>query len=364
MVKQHAAVLLAAAAIVLVACSSAAPPAGSGRPPGTVGGPSAATSGCVVGVSWADLTGRWAMWDEPAVKKALDEAGATYISNDAKGSAEMQATNVESLISKGAKVLIINAQGSGTAPSVASATRLGIPVIAYDRLIDDPKALYITFDNVEVGRMQARALLKVAPKGNYMFIKGDKGDANADFLRAGQDEVLAAAIKSGGIKNVGETYTTNWDRGLAQTETEQFLAANGTKVDAVLSENDSMAGGVIAALAAHGLVGKAAVSGQDGDEDALNEVAVGRQTVDVWKDGRILGKTAGEAAIQLCAGATVDQISGTADFTTPAGNSVRSILLKPIPVTKDNLNVVLDAGWIAKGSLCHGVAAGSVAACP
>ena len=66
-------------------------------------------------------------------------------------------------------------------------------MIAYDRLIEDPGALYITFDNVEVGRMQAEAVFAQVPTGNYVFIKGNSADANADFLRGGQEEVLAGA---------------------------------------------------------------------------------------------------------------------------------------------------------------------------
>ena len=99
---------------------------------------------------------------------------------------------------------------------------------------------------------------------------------------------------------VGESYTDNWDPAKAQTQTEQFLTAADNDVQAVLSENDGMAGGVVAALEAQGLAGTVPVSGQDGDQPALNRVALGTQTVDVWKDARELGKTAGEAAIALC----------------------------------------------------------------
>ena len=107
-------------------------------------------------------------------------------------------------------------------------------------------------------------------------------------------------MNAGDIKIVGETYTDNWDPAKAQTEMEQFLTADNNDVQAVLSENDGMAGGVVAALTAQGLAGKVPVSGQDGDQAALNRVALGTQTVDVWKDARELGKSAGEAAIQLC----------------------------------------------------------------
>jgi len=364
MINRGIVAFVSTAAMVLAACATSAPPTGS-IPPLAI--PSIAPStepGCVVGVSWADQSG-YAAWDEPAIQKSLVAGGATYVSNDAQSSAASQASNVDDLIARGVKVLIIVAQdGVAIEPSVASATQRGIPVIAYDRLIENPALLYLSFDNVEVGRMQARALLEAVPKGNYVFIKGDKGDANSDLLRAGQEEVLGAATRSGEVRNVGETYTDNWDRKLAQTEMEQFLAVNGNNVDAVLSENDSMAGGVIAALSGHDLAGRTAVSGQDGDEDALNAVALGRQMVDVWKDARLLGKAAGEAAIQLCAGVTVNEVSGTAAFKTPAGNTLSSILLKPVPVTRNNLSIVLDAGWTTKDALCQGVTAGSVAPCP
>jgi D-xylose transport system substrate-binding protein len=356
---RRSAALFAVFAVVMAACSTSATTA-----PSAGGGGSAA--GCVVGVSWNNYQEeRWAKWDEPAIKKALEAAGATYVSNDAKSSAETQATNVENLITQSkAKVLIILAQdGTAIKSSVATATAAGVPVVAYDRLIEDPAVLYITFDNVEVGRMEAREVFKAVPKGNYAFIKGNKADANADFLRGGQDEIIKAAVDSGDIKNIGETYTDNWDPAKAQTEMEQILTANSNKVDAVLSENDGMAGGVIAALAAQGLAGKVAVSGQDGDTAALNRVALGTQTVDVWKDARLLGKTAGDAAVQLCGGTKVGAITGASPFTTPGGNSLSSILLKPDPITKANLKDVLDAGWISKADLCKDVTAGSVPDC-
>jgi D-xylose transport system substrate-binding protein len=362
LVYRKVAALVAGAAIVFAACSSSA----ASTAPSAAASAGLTATGCKVGVSWNNYQEeRWAKWDEPAIKAALTAAGAVYISNDAKSSAETQATNVEQLISQGAKVLIVLAQdGTAIKPSVASAGSQGIPVIAYDRLIEDPKVLYITFNNKEVGKMQAEAVFKAQPTGNYVIIKGNKADANADFLRSGMDEVIKAAVDSKAITIVGETYTNNWDPATAQTEMEQFLTAANNKVDAVLSENDGMAGGVIAALKAQGLAGKVPVSGQDGDAAALNNVALGNQTVDVWKDSRALGKAAGEAAVQLCNAVTVDKIAGAAPFTTPGGNTLSSILLTPIPITKDNLNVVLDAGWITKDKLCQGVAAATApAAC-
>ncbi len=360
--KGKFAALVGVVAVVLTACSTTA----VGTKPSTAAGASGATAaGCKVGVSWNNYTEeRWAKWDEPAIKAALAAAGAEYLSNDAKSSAATQATNIDQLISQGAKVLIVLAQdGTAIKTSVTSASSQAIPVIGYDRLIEDPKALYITFDNKLVGHMQAEAVFAKVPKGNYVVIKGNKADANADFLRSGMEEVIGAAVKSGDIKIVGETYTDNWDPAKAQTEMEQFLTSNANKVDAVLAENDGMAGGVVAALAAQGLAGKVPVSGQDGDLPALNRVALGTQTVDVWKDARLLGKAAGEAAIALCKDADASKVSGASAFTTPGGNSLSSIFLKPNPISQDNLNVVLDAKWIDKATLCKDVNATKVKVC-
>ena len=145
---------------------------------------------------------------------------------------------------------------------------------------------------------------------------------------------------------------------------QQILTANNNKVDAVLAENDGMATGVVAALSQAGLAGKVPVSGQDGDKAALNRVALGTQTVSVWKDARLLGTAAGQAAVQLCANKDITKVTGTAPFKSPGGNSLTSTLLQPNPITKANLQVVLDAKWIDQATLCQGVKAGSVTGCP
>jgi D-xylose transport system substrate-binding protein len=320
----------------------------------------------IVGVSWNNFQEeRWARDDEPAIKAALEAAGASYISTDAASDAAQQLADVEQLITQGADALIILAQdGTAILPAVQSALDQGIPVIAYDRLIEDPGALYITFDNIGVGRIMAEIIYGLVPAGNYAIIKGNQADANADFLRAGMEEIIGDAVSAGDITIVGETYTDNWDPALAQTQMEQFLTAEDNDVQAVLSENDGMAGGVVAALTAQGLDGQVPVSGQDGDLAALNRVALGTQTVDVWKDARLLGKAAGDAAIALCANPDISAVEGTAPFTTGGGVEMTSILLEPQPITQDNLDVVLDAGWIDEATLCEGVEAGSVAACP
>jgi len=224
--------------------------------------------------------------------------------------------------------------------------------------------LYLTFDNVEVGRMQARAVLAAKPKGNYVFIKGSPTDPNADFLNGGQREVLKPAMDKGEVKIVGEQYTEGWSPEVAQKNMEQILTKNANKVDAVIASNDGTAGGVVAALRAQNMVG-VPVSGQDGDIAALNRVAKGEQTVSVWKDARELGKAAGTFAARMAQGTRLAELKEAQVWNGGAKKlPIPSVFLKPIAITKENLNVVIDAGWATKAQVCAGVdAAKGPAAC-
>ena len=308
-----------------------------------------------VGVSWSNFQEERWKTDEAAIVSALEAAGANYISADAQSSSAKQLSDVESLIASGADALIILAQDSDAiGPAIEAAANEGVPVVGYDRLIADPRAFYLTFDNVEVGRMEARAVLAEAPEGNYVMIKGSPTDPNADFLRGGQQEVLQEALDSGAITIVGEAYTDGWLPANAQRNMEQILTAQDNNVDAVVASNDGTAGGVVAALTAQGMEG-IPVSGQDGDHAALNRVAKGTQTVSVWKDARELGKAAGEAAVAMAGGTAMGDLSGAGEWTSPSGTTMTSIFLAPVPITRDNLSVVVDAGWITQEALCQGV---------
>ena len=325
----------------------------------------AEAKGKVIGVSWSNFQEERWKTDEAAMKAAIAAAGDKYISADAQSSAQKQLTDIESLIAQGANALIVLAQDSSAiAPAVQKAVDEGIPVVGYDRLIENPNAFYVTFDNKEVGRMQARGVFAVKPQGNYAFIKGSSTDPNADFLFAGQMEVLKAAIDAGKIKNVGEAYSDGWLPANAQKNMEQMLTKNNNNIDAVVASNDGTAGGAIAALAAQGMAGTVPVSGQDGDHAALNRVALGTQTVSVWKDARELGKKAAEIAALLADGKKMSEIPGVVKFSGgPKKVEMNSLFLKPVPITRDNLDVVIGAGWIKKDEVCQGVKPGTVKVC-
>ena len=313
----------------------------------------------IVGVSWSNFQEERWKTDEAAIVKALEAAGAQYISADAQSSPSKQLSDIESLISRGADALIVLAQDSSSiGAAVTQAINEGIPVVGYDRLIEDPNAYYITFNNKEVGRLQAEAVFAQQPKGNYVFIKGAPTDPNANILHEGQLEILQAAIDNGDIKVVGEAYTDSWQPAIAQRNMEQFLTAADNKVDAVVASNDGTAGGVVAALSAQGMQGI-----QDGDHAALNRVALGTQTVSVWKDARLLGQRAAEIAVELAKGAKLGDVEGTQDWNSPNGVTMKSYFLDPVAITQNKLDLVIDAGWVSKDVVCKGVESGKVAAC-
>ncbi|MCP4686965.1 MAG: D-xylose ABC transporter substrate-binding protein [Desulfobacterales bacterium] len=322
----------------------------------------AAAKDLIIGVSWSNFQEERWKTDEAAMKSMIEKLGGKYMMADAQASVEKQIADVESLITRGADALIVLAyDADAILPAIAKASAEGIPVVGYDRLIEQAGVFYLTFDNKEVGRMQAREVFKVKPKGNYVFIKGSPTDPNADFLHSGQLEVLQSALDKGDIKVAGEQYTEGWKPEVAQKNMEQILTAANNKVDAVVASNDGTAGGVVAALTAQGLEGITPVSGQDGDHAALNRVARGLQTVSVWKDARTLGGAAAEIAVSLAKG---KKVKGAAKWSGGAkGVTMDAILLPPVPITWSNLNVVIDAGWVKKEVVCQGVTKNAPPAC-
>jgi D-xylose transport system substrate-binding protein len=375
MFNRKLAALAVSAALGFSACGNSG---GTSAPTGAALGTSGV--GCTVGVSWNNFQQpRWAAHDQPNIKNTVEGAGGKYIDADANLSNEQQLTDIDTLISKGAKVLILLAQDNqAVLPGVKKALDAGIPVIAYDRLIEDPNVLYITFNNVGVGEAEAKAILTKVPKGNYVLIKGDPGDPNAStFLPQGWDNAgLKAAVASGDIKILNGpdgTFTDAWKTEKAQSNMEAIIdkaVADNTKIDAILAENDSTALGVVAALTAKSY-GFPPLSGQDGDPANLNNVALGKQYVDVFKNANELGKAAGALALSLCSGTKMADLKlpdglidasvaptaglGAQDFKTPGGVTVHSFILQPTPLTADTLQKAIDAKQISKADLCKGV---------
>ena len=268
--------------------------------------------------------------------------GAEVIVQSADGDERRQNQQAENLITQGVDVLVVIPKDSvAAAQIVKSAHEEGIKVIAYDRLIKESNPdLYISFDNEQVGYLQAEYLLRKKPKGNYFLLGGAPSDNNAQLLREGQLRALKPAINKGDIKLVaeGKHWAVNWDPNDALDKTEQVLTQVNNQIDAVVASNDGTAGGVIQALEGQNLAGKVLVSGQDAELAACQRIVKGTQTMTVYKPIRLIAKEAAHAAVALAKG---EEIEKAKQKVNNGKVDVPSILLTPIQVDKDNLDEVV-----------------------
>jgi D-xylose transport system substrate-binding protein len=318
--------------------------------------------GLKIGVAWGDFQeARW-RWDATAMRSMIERDGNKYIPTNAGGSAEQQLRDIEKLVEEGIDALIIQpVDKEAIGPGVDRAAAAGVPILGYDRMIEDERVFYLTFDNVGVGRLIAAIVKQAQPEGNYAIILGDPSDANSTFLRQGMEEIIGAAVAGGQITIVGEANADGWKPENAKAVMEKILADSGNQVDAVLAQNDGMAGAAIEVLTAAGL--SVPVGGQDGDPAALNRVAQGMQTVSVWKNNFELAKRAGRIAGQLAEGTPMNLIPEATQFSGgEKGIPVWSILMTPTPITAESLDIVIDADHVSKKDVCKG-ALPSVAAC-
>jgi len=302
-----------------------------------------------IGFSIDDLrVERWTR-DRDFFIAAAEKQGAKVFVQSADASEQRQISQIENLISRGVDVLVIvpfNATVLNN--TVKEAKKAGIKVLSYDRLIlgADIDA-YISFDNEKVGEMQAEGVVKLQPKGNYYLLGGAPTDNNAKMLREGQMKVLKPYIDKGDIKVVGQQWVKDWSATEALSIVENALTANNNKIDAIVASNDGTAGGAIQALAAQKLAGKVPVSGQDADLAAVKRVIAGTQAMTVYKPLKTIAAEAAKLAVQL------------ARNEKPAYNSsydnglkkVSTVLLKPTPLTKANVNILVDDGFYTKAQL-------------
>jgi D-xylose transport system substrate-binding protein len=296
-----------------------------------------------IGLSFSDFqTERWPV-EQALMTKLAYEKGAQVVSQVANHDAKLQNDQIENMVLQGVDVIIIIAEdGAACATAVDQAKEAGIPVIAYDRLIKSGSlAAYISFDNVEVGRTQARGILKVKDKGNFVLLGGSPTDNNAVLFRQGQMEILQPLIDKGDIKVVADQWVDNWDPANALKIMENILTAQKNKIDAVVASNDGTAGGALQAMKAQGLAGKVPISGQDATYQGCKSIVEGELTMTVMKDVRLLTPMAIDMAISLAKG---EKIAGLTNYKLSEltldenlKGDVPCNFLKVISVDKDNV---------------------------
>jgi D-xylose transport system substrate-binding protein len=333
------AVALALGAWTSLACSQKPEP---GASPGATAAP--AGSQVVIGFSMDTLKEeRWQRDRDLFVKRA-EALGARVLVQAANSDDALQNAQAENLLTQGVQVLVVVPHNAKTtATIVESAHKMGVPVIAYDRLIRDSDLdYYISFDAQRVGELQAEYAVKHVPKGNYVMIGGAPTDNNAVLVREGQMKVVKPGMDKGEIKVVADQWAKDWQPVEALKIMENALTRNNNKVDAVVVSNDGTAGGAIQALGEQKLSGKVLVTGQDADLAACQRIVAGTQTMTIYKPIDALASKAAEIAVKLA------KKEAVADPTRPINNGrkdVPSILLEPIQVDKANL----DATVIADG---------------
>lgn len=310
------AAVTAAAALLLAACSS-----GSSDSAATEDTAAAAASGlaCVILPDSASSP-RWENGDRPALKEALESAGFTTDIQNAEGDTAKMLTIGDQMLASGCNVMLItDYQGAG-AQVAAKAKAQGVPTIAYDRPIEGVD-YYVSFDNVTVGTLQGEGILKCLadagkdPKtAELIFLDGDPTDGNAAMFAEGYDTALkAAGVEVDKAKLGAKRPDGTWDGAKAGTNFEQALTANGGKVDAVVSANDTNAANAIAILDKNNL--KVPVSGQDASVEGLTNVLSGKQCMTVFKDYLVEASTAAELAIAILKGETPTTNKQLADGT-------------------------------------------------
>lgn len=292
---------------------------------------------------------RWQKDRDIFVAKA-EQLGAEVYVQSANGNEETQMSQVENMISRGVDVLvIIPYNGQVLSNVVAEAKSEEIPVLAYDRMINNADIdFYISFDNEKVGQLQAQALVNRVPKGNYFLMGGSPVDNNAKLFRKGQMDILQPLIDKGDIKVVGDQWVNAWLPENALRIMENALTANNNHIDAVVASNDATAGGAVQALAAQGLAGKVVISGQDADLAGIKRIVAGTQTMTVYKPIKTLANKAAELAVELAKG---DLPASNAALDNGM-KSVPAYLLKPIAVDKSNIdNTVIADGFHKKSDI-------------
>jgi D-xylose transport system substrate-binding protein len=302
-----------------------------------------------IGISFDSLTvERWQKDRDIFVAEA-ERLGAKCIFLSADGDAKKQNEQCDSLLNQGIDVLVIVPKSANVAArAVKNARNRGVPVLSYDRLVLNCEPnLYLSFDNVRVGRMQADYLVNHV-KGKYFLLGGDPGDNNAKLFRQGQLEVLKPYILNKEIKVVGQNWADGWSPKKAREIIESLLVSVGTELDAIVASNDNTASGVIQALKAQGLDGKVYVSGQDADLQACRRIIEGTQAMTVYKPIKKLATAGAQAAIKLAKGETIE----APQKLNNGKMDVPSILLDPIALDKSNLvKILTEDGFYTKEAL-------------
>ncbi|MFC4588345.1 sugar ABC transporter substrate-binding protein [Sphaerisporangium corydalis] len=350
-----------AIAVAATGCGGSTDDAATSGPAATSGGDKAPTIALFLPES---KTTRYEAFDKPLfeakVKSLCPDCKLLYSNADQDAAKQQQ--QVEAALTQGADVLVLDAvDAAAVAPLVNQAKQKKVPVIAYDRLISGISYdYYVSFNNVRVGEMQGQALLDAlnakgtTDKGQIVMINGATTDPSSADYKKGAHNVLDGKVKVG-----REFDTPDWSPDKAQQEMEQAITALGRdKIVGVLSANDGMAGGAIAAMKRAGYDPALPITGQDAELAAVQRILTGEQYMTIYLDIRSEAEKSAELAVAVGKGekpaATTTVNNGTAD--------IPSFLLDPIAVTADKVkDTIVKDGFYKAADICKGETAAACA---
>lgn len=323
----------------------------------------------------SDSSARYEAYDRPLLEKEIKQAlpDATIQYANANNNADTQQNQAEAALTKGACILVVDPNDSEKASVIVQRAKANqVPVIAYDRLIQDPDtAYYVSFNNVRVGELQGQYIVDQFRKGAYglksganlVMINGAQTDNNALQFREGAMNVLKPLIDNKELNLVFDQYTPNWDNVRAQSIMDGILTQQKNNVQVAYVANDGMANTVIAALRTQKLDGKVLVTGQDATLTGIQNILTGDQSMTVYKP---IAKEA-QATAQLVAALSRGENPGNlVNGQTPLKSNaqVASVLLTPVVVDKSNVEqTVIADGYLNKAQICNGLEGDTTGIC-
>ncbi|MER7817571.1 substrate-binding domain-containing protein [Streptomyces sp. NPDC096153] len=309
-----------------------------------------------VGLLLPDVhTARWATADKPLIEAKVKALCPDCKLLHAYASADVatQQQQVESMIAKGAKVLILDpVDDKALRSSIARARDANVPVVSYDRLAQGPVSAYSSYDSEEIGRIQAQELLKAmgpeARRGQIVMMNGDPTDPNTRDLRRG-----ALSVLEGKVKIARSYYTGGWIPENAFRNMSAAIAELGPdRIDGVLSANDGLAGGVVTALKAAGVKPLPPVTGQDADLSAIRRIVKGEQYMTVYKSFEAEAEAAAEMAVALGRGEKLDDVAKDR-VSNDTDEDIPAVLGPLVPVTQGNVEeTVVENGLYTVDQIC------------
>ncbi len=335
----------------MAACATSNPPASQTPAPSPSATRPAGAAGCVVGASWDNLnSAEVGEYDDPALEKAVVGAGGRYISKNANSFVGQQANDIDALVAAGARVIVVQ-PGADQAylAALQRAIKAGVVVIAVLQPVDVP-SLYVAFDPVELGRQEAKALLAAKPKGNYAIITGQPDTPELKVMVSGIKETLQPAIDRGDVK-LATIELPNWGFGVLQQELATRIRELDGSLDAVAAVDETFAYEIRQPLEDAGLAGKVAVAGV-GQGSGLIGVNQGWQAVEVWENPEWRGAAVARAALALCKDPDMAKVEGSVSVTWPGLGPMRAVLVAPVTITRDNLDVAITTSMYWRERIC------------